>query len=94
MYLSPPIEIEPCDTYNETLSLFGGLPRRVRLSAVCAEGIGGTCRFVISTVYWHYDHDGLPWGEEVPLAHRTSDTFEILTPKVEIGSPTPIRDGN
>lgn len=79
MCLSRPIEISPGGSYGTTLSVFGGYPGSNTYPQFEVEEIDGTYRLVIESAYWDYDHDGPPWGEQLPLAARASHTFEIRT---------------
>jgi len=78
--LSPPIEIAPGDGYATTISVFGGFRNSNHYPQFQVDEIDGTYRLVIESAYWNYDHNGPPWGEQVPLEHRVSHTFEIRTP--------------
>jgi hypothetical protein len=80
MCLSRPIEIARGDRYATTLSVFGGFPGTNTYPQFQVEPVDGTYRLVIESAYWGYDHDGPPWGEQVPLEERVSHTFEIRTP--------------
>jgi len=77
--LSPPIEIEPGASYVRTLPVFGGFPGSNVYPQFQVEEIDGTYRLVIESAYWNYDHDGPPWGEQLPVEERASHTFEIRT---------------
>ncbi len=79
MCLSPPIEIEPGATYSRTVPVFGGFPDSNTHPQFNVDEIDGTYRLVIESAYWNYDHDGPPWGVQLPLEERASHTIEIRT---------------
>lgn len=79
MCLSPPIEIGASRTYSDQVRVFGGFPDNRAHFRFEVDEVDGTYRLVITSAYREYDHDGPPWGDEVPLEHRISNTFELRT---------------
>lgn len=78
LYLSFPITLEPDETRDFDLSVFGGYPGGNSSPRFRVETIDGIYRLVVTGGYWDYTRK-LPWGEPVPLKHLTSGLFRIRT---------------
>jgi hypothetical protein len=71
--------IPPGGSHRERLAVFGGYPSTSHHPQFSVEEIDGNYRLVILAAYWDYNHDGPPWGTELPLADRVSEPFDLVT---------------
>lgn len=77
--LSPPISLEPDESRDSGLFVFGGYPGGNSYPRFRVETVDGIYRLVVTSGYWDYRHDGPSWGEEVPRGYLTSGPFELRT---------------
>jgi hypothetical protein len=78
--LSPPITIAAGQQYQGKLHLFAGYPTNNAYPKFDTPQIGGGYRLVWHDVLSSYDDRTYPFGEQLPLTQRVSNSF-TLTPR-------------
>lgn len=84
--LGAPAEIPPGDQYRDVLSLVAAHPELNAGPKFADPDLEGTYRLRWGGAYWHYNHDGPPFGEPVPRRYLVSNSFRLLAP-VAVASP-------
>lgn len=75
--LSPAIEIPEGESYDNILQIHAGLPSSDIEPRFEVDEIEGIYRIVWIDVLESFDPDSYPFGEQIPLEQRLSNTFEI-----------------
>ena len=76
--LGKPIEIPPGGLLQDTIKVFAGRRGSMTHPQFAMDQLEGTYRMVVTSAYWHYDHDGPPWGDAVPSRVMTSNPFRLI----------------
>lgn len=75
--LSPPIVIEPGQTYTDTLRLFAGHPSNNTYPKFEVGDVDGIYRLVWHQVVHDYDEDRQGFGDPLALEERISNAFVL-----------------
>lgn len=75
--LSPPIVIEPGETYKETLVVYAAEPGTRKAPTFEVAEIEGIYRLVWHGLVHDYDQNRADFGEPLPLEERTSNSFVL-----------------
>ncbi len=75
--LSPPIIIDAGETYNGKLTLWGALPGSDIGPQFESEPGAGNYRLVWIDALTSFQDDTYPFGEQLPLSQRVSNTFQL-----------------
>ena len=77
--LSAPIEIAPDEIFRDTVRVWGAKPGVNAHPAFDVPDPSGEYRLVWDAALWSFQ-DRLPFGEPIPEAARTSNTFTLEVP--------------
>ena len=75
--LSPPIVIEPGETYKETLVVYAAEPGTRKAPTFEVAEIEGIYRLVWHGLVHDYDQNRANFGDPLPLEERTSNAFVL-----------------
>lgn len=75
--LSPPIVVQPGDTYSGAIHMVAGLPGNNLYPKFNASEVAGTYRLVWGDVLRSYNPNAYPFGDPLPLEHRVSNSFVL-----------------
>ena len=78
--LSPPVVVLPGSEYRDTLVVHAGEFGSNNAPQFGVSDIDGTYRLLLTSAFTSYFADGPPWGPEVPLRRRVSNSFELRAP--------------
>lgn len=79
--LGPPIVIPPGATRAETVRVEGWLPGGNTYPDLPAGNLSGVYRIVVGPYVHEYDIERGGWGDALPIAQRTSNSFRIIDPR-------------
>ena len=80
MCLSSPVVILRGDEYHDTLRVFAGPFGSNLHPQFKSEDVGGVYRLRWEGAYSTYDPDQYPFGKELPLGLRVSNSFVLIDP--------------
>jgi hypothetical protein len=80
MCLSSPVVIQRGAEYHDTLRVFAGSFGSNLHPQFESEDVGGVYRLRWEGAFSTYDPDGPPFGKELPLALRVSNSFVLIDP--------------
>jgi hypothetical protein len=79
--LSPPIRIEDGDIYQGTLHVDAAVPASPHRQSFEVDDIEGTYRLLWDGVLYDFNPNRFPFGEDVDVELRTSESFFIDDPR-------------
>ena len=79
--LGAPFEIPAGDQYRGVLHLVAAHPELNAGAKFADPDLEGTYRLRWGGAYWHYNHDGPPFGEPVRRRYLVSNSFTLLAPR-------------
>jgi hypothetical protein len=74
--LPAPVVLQPGESHSSRVP-FLGVPLGVPTDRLRRELLPGTYRVVHADIFFSFDPRLRPWGEHIPLEHRTSNVFEL-----------------
>jgi hypothetical protein len=77
MCLSEPILVKSGETLTRDVPVWGALPGNNTVPEWASADVEGTYRMVLGNVVWNYTTEGQRFGDAVPPALLTSNTFTL-----------------